>query len=176
MTHYTKKRIETVSNSFRKNALSVAISALSTTLAGVRDGLKGGVYVTLIAGQVVAPVAWAANLPELAGGPSPVTIDSSASIDGIEAGNSAVYDVSGNRALANWTSFNIADEFGVEFIQSGPGSILVNQITGSASEIAGLLKANGNIILVNPNGMTIAGTAIIDVNSLVVSGMGLSGG
>ena len=45
MTHYTKKRIETVSNSFRKNALSVAISALSTTLAGVR-GLKGGVYVT----------------------------------------------------------------------------------------------------------------------------------
>ncbi|WP_303911048.1 two-partner secretion domain-containing protein, partial [Thalassolituus maritimus] len=176
MTHYTKKRIETVSNSFRRNALSVAISALSTTLAGVRDGLKGGVYVTLIAGQVVAPVAWAANLPELAAGASPVTIDSSASIDGIEAGNSAVYNVTGDRALANWISFDIAEGYGIEFLQSDPSNILVNQITGSASEIAGLLKANGNIILVNPNGMTIAGTAIIDVNSLVVSGMGLSGG
>ncbi|WP_370249731.1 beta strand repeat-containing protein, partial [Thalassolituus sp.] len=174
MSQYTKKHTENAFDYFRKHALSVAISAFSTTVAGIRDGLQRGVYVALIAGQVVSPVVWAANLPELAGSQTSVTIDNGASIDGIDSDKSAVYNVSGNRVLANWTSFDIANGYGVQFVQGSASSILVNQITGSASEIAGLLKANGNIILVNPNGMTIAGTAVIDVNSLVVSAMGLS--
>ncbi|TNC87211.1 MAG: hypothetical protein CSH37_01770, partial [Thalassolituus sp.] len=176
MSQHTKKHTENAFDYFRKHALSVAISAFSTTLAGIRDGLQRGVYVALIAGQVVAPVVWAGPLPDLAGDNDWVTLNEDALIAGIDSDKSAVYDVSGNRVLANWTSFDIDDEYGVEFIQASPGSILVNQIAGSASKIAGLLKANGNIILVNPNGMTIAGTATIDVNSLVVSGMGLVGG
>ncbi|MEC7547918.1 MAG: filamentous hemagglutinin N-terminal domain-containing protein, partial [Pseudomonadota bacterium] len=176
MSQHTKKHTENAFDYFRKHALSVAISAFSTSVAGIRDGLQRGVYVALIAGQVVSPVVWAANLPELAGSQTSVTIDNGASIDGIDSDKSAVYNVSGNRVLANWTSFDIANGYGVQFVQGSASSILVNQITGSASEIAGLLKANGNIILVNPNGMTITGTAIIDVNSLAVSGMGLAGG
>ncbi|WP_353294025.1 beta strand repeat-containing protein, partial [Thalassolituus maritimus] len=176
MSQHTKKHTENAFDYFRKHALSVAISAFNTTVAGIRDGLQRGVYVALIAGQVVSPVVWAANLPELAGSQASVTINNDASIDGIDSDKSAVYNVSGNRVLADWTSFDIASGYGVQFVQGNASSILVNQITGSASEIAGLLKANGNIILVNPNGMTITGTAIIDVNSLVVSGMGLAGG
>ncbi|HCG79547.1 MAG TPA: hypothetical protein DE015_10110, partial [Oceanospirillales bacterium] len=170
MTHYTKKRIETVSNSFRKNALSVAISALSTTLAGVRDGLKGGVYVTLIAGQVVAPVAWAelpTGLTNVQGG----TVDAGAGNNA----TSATYDVTGSRVSADWTSFGISYGSSVTFNQQNTNAILVNQVTGnSLSNIAGQLNANGHIILVNPNGVTLAGTSAINVNSLAVAGF--SGG
>ena len=170
MTHYTKKRIETVSNSFRKNALSVAISALSTTLAGVRDGLKGGVYVTLIAGQVVTPVVWA----EL---PTGLTNVQGGEINA-DAGNnatSATYAVVGSRVSADWTSFGISSDSSVTFNQQNTDAILVNQVTGnSLSNIAGELNATGHIILVNPNGVTLAGTSVIDVNSLVVSGLPVS--
>uniref|UniRef100_UPI00263B3000 beta strand repeat-containing protein n=1 Tax=Thalassolituus sp. UBA3500 TaxID=1947664 RepID=UPI00263B3000 len=178
MTHYTKKRIETVSNSFRKNALSVAISALSTTLAGVRDGLKGGVYVTLIAGQVVAPVAWAANLPELAAGQESTISNTGSTLDGVtNLDGAAEYTITGSpsRALVEWDSFDISQNYGVEFKQGGSNNILINQInSGAFSEISGLLKADGNIILVNPNGVTLTGTSVIDVNSLAVAGF--SGG
>ncbi|MEC8103603.1 MAG: filamentous hemagglutinin N-terminal domain-containing protein, partial [Pseudomonadota bacterium] len=149
--------------------MGVAISAFSTTVAGIRDGLKRGVYVALIAGQVVSPVVWAelpTGLSNVQGG----TINA-------DAGNTAtnaIYNVGGARVSADWTSFGISNGSSLTFVQDAK-AILVNQVTGdSLSIIAGALNANGNIVLVNPNGITLTGTSVIDVNSLVVSAMGLS--
>ncbi len=76
---------------------------------------------------------------------------------------------SGKMAV-DWTQFNIAKDEAVKFTQPGRDAVALNRITGGQqSLIDGALSANGNLLLVNPNGVVFGKTATVEVGSLAAS-------
>lgn len=75
------------------------------------------------------------------------------------------------KLITNWQNFDIGSAAKVEFVQPSAASIALNRVTGSdaASQIFGVLNANGRVFLVNPNGILFGATARIDAGSLVAS-------
>lgn len=72
----------------------------------------------------------------------------------------------------DWQSFNIAQHELVQFNQPGRTSNALNRILDqSPSQILGSLRANGNVFLVNPNGVYFGKNASIHVGSLTAAGM-----
>jgi filamentous hemagglutinin family protein len=70
----------------------------------------------------------------------------------------------------NWLSFNVGANETVNFVQPGRNSIAVNQIlSSSGSEILGHLNANGQVWLINPNGILFGSNAEVNVGGLVAS-------
>lgn len=79
-----------------------------------------------------------------------------------------------DRAIVNWGSFNIGPGELVRFLQPGPGSAILNRVTGGdASQILGALSANGQVFLVNPNGILFGKTSTVNVGSLFATTLGL---
>ncbi|WP_147290469.1 beta strand repeat-containing protein [Pannonibacter phragmitetus] len=64
-----------------------------------------------------------------------------------------------NQAIVNWGSFSIGQGNTVHFVQPDASASILNRVTGAtASTIAGALNANGQVYLINPNGITITPT------------------
>lgn len=77
--------------------------------------------------------------------------------------------------ITNWKNFDIGRDAKVEFIQPSATAVALNRITGgSATQIFGMLKANGRIFLVNPDGILFGASARVDVGGLVASTMSIS--
>ena len=75
----------------------------------------------------------------------------------------------------NWNTFNIANGETLNF-NIADGKLLLNQVTGAqASDILGTMRqtGGGEIALVNPNGIHIGGNAVLDVNTLTLSTLGV---
>ncbi|WP_413208136.1 beta strand repeat-containing protein, partial [Rhodospirillum sp. A1_3_36] len=69
-----------------------------------------------------------------------------------------------DRAIVNWQGFSIGDGNSVTIHQPGARSAILNRVTGSTSStIAGRLSANGQVLLVNPNGIAITSTGTVAV-------------
>ena len=80
-----------------------------------------------------------------------------------------------NRAIINWDGFSIGSNELTQFIQSGAGASVLNRVTGgNMSEIFGTLQANGNVYLVNPSGILIGSSGVINVNSFIASTLNVS--
>jgi len=84
---------------------------------------------------------------------------------------SAMTVTTSQRAIIDWTSFNIGNGASVQFIQPGSTSIAVNRVGlgGGASAIDGTLSANGHVMLLNPNGVMFGATAVVNVAGLIAS-------
>jgi filamentous hemagglutinin family protein len=68
------------------------------------------------------------------------------------------------KAILDWTSFGIGAKETVDFCQPSASSVALNRVVGtSASAIYGHLEANGQVFLVNPNGVYFAPGAQVDV-------------
>ncbi|MCC6210081.1 MAG: filamentous hemagglutinin N-terminal domain-containing protein, partial [Burkholderiales bacterium] len=79
------------------------------------------------------------------------------------------------RLAIDWQSFGIAAGESVRFVQPGASSIALNRVLGnSRSEIFGNLSANGQVFLINPNGVLFGRTAQVDVGGLVASTLDIS--
>jgi len=73
-------------------------------------------------------------------------------------------------AFINWSSFNINANETTTFNQPSATSVTWNYISDpSASAINGNLNANGYLILQNPNGFTVGGSAVITAHGLVMT-------
>ncbi|MET0263043.1 MAG: filamentous hemagglutinin N-terminal domain-containing protein, partial [Rariglobus sp.] len=80
-----------------------------------------------------------------------------------------------DKAIINWQDFSIGANESVQFIQPGAGSIVLNRVTGQElSTILGELRANGNVFLVNPNGILFGAGSTVDVAGLMASTFGIS--
>jgi len=80
-----------------------------------------------------------------------------------------------NKAILNWNSFSIGSGAQVNFNQPNSNSVALNRVLGSdPSAIYGSLTANGQVFLVNPNGVLFGRGARVDVGGLVASSMGIS--
>src|SRR4051812_25569260 len=85
------------------------------------------------------------------------------------SGNTLTVDQTTNKAIIDWRSFDINQDETTRFQQPSSSSIALNRIQDTKpSQIQGQLTANGNIILVNPNGVFFGPTSQVNVNSLVV--------
>ena len=59
-------------------------------------------------------------------------------------------------AIVNWNSFSVGKGNSVDFVQPSSSSAILNRVTGTTkSTIAGSITANGQVYLVNPNGIAI---------------------
>ncbi|MCX8509985.1 MAG: filamentous hemagglutinin N-terminal domain-containing protein, partial [Rhodobacteraceae bacterium] len=73
-------------------------------------------------------------------------------------------------AILNWQSFDLGAQETVTFRQPDTNSIALNRVQGSnASAIYGHLNANGQVFLINPNGVYFAPGAHVNVGGLVAS-------
>ena len=88
--------------------------------------------------------------------------------------NTVVNQTSQN-VILNWNSFNIKAGESVLFQQPNSSSIVLNRVLRSdPSQIFGQLQANGQVFLLNPNGILFARGAQVNVGALVASIMNLS--
>lgn len=80
-----------------------------------------------------------------------------------------------DRAVIDWRKFDIDKNEWVEFRQPGAASVTLNRVTGSErSVIQGLLTGNGQVYLVNPNGILFSKDARVDVAGLTASTANIS--
>ncbi len=73
-------------------------------------------------------------------------------------------------AIVNWQSFSIAAGETTHFLQPDATSAVLNRVVGNnLSEIYGTLSSNGRVLLVNPGGVLIGNTGIINTNGFLAS-------
>ena len=77
---------------------------------------------------------------------------------------------SSNKAIIDWRDFDIKSDEHTKFSQPSSKAIILNRIKDvKPSNISGKLSANGNVILINPNGLFFGANSQIDVNSLIAT-------
>ncbi len=92
-----------------------------------------------------------------------------------QTGNQLTVQQNSQRLGLDWQTFNIGSSATVNFRQPGRDAIALNRVIGnSGSEIFGHLNANGQVFLVNPNGVLFAPGAQVDVGGLVASSLDMS--
>jgi filamentous hemagglutinin family protein len=129
--------------------------------------LKGG-KISLVVSALLAGTTLCFSAPT--GG---VVTSGTASI--ASSGSTTTISQSSTKASINWTSFSIAASETVNFVQPSVSSITLNRVVGNeASVIAGALNANGQVWILNSNGVLFNSTASINTAGLLASTMNLS--
>lgn len=76
-----------------------------------------------------------------------------------------------DKAVIEWESFNIGVTDTTRFVQPSSSSWTLNRVTGAAepSQILGTLQSNGNLAIVNPDGILFGRNARVDVGGLIAT-------
>lgn len=140
----------------------VAVAELARTL---RKGGTAGATALLLS---------CLPLPALATLPTGGTVEAgTGSIS--QNGNAMTINQGSDKLAINWQSFSIGAGNSVTFNQPGSSSVALNRVLGSdVSVIQGALNANGQVFLVNPNGVLFSPTAQVNVGSIVASTLNIS--
>ncbi|ECV0000645.1 filamentous hemagglutinin N-terminal domain-containing protein, partial [Salmonella enterica subsp. diarizonae serovar 48:i:z] len=86
------------------------------------------------------------------------------------SGNQMTIHQQTQNMATNWHSFDIGKNNTVQFVQPDSSSVALNRVTGaSGSQIMGTLKANGQVFILNPNGVLFGKDARVSVAGLVAS-------
>lgn len=79
------------------------------------------------------------------------------------------------RAAIDWRSFNVSANETVNFVQPNASAAILNRVVGNdPSAIFGRITANGQVLLINPNGILFGRTAQVDVGALTATTSNLS--
>ena len=82
-----------------------------------------------------------------------------------------------DRAVINWSGFSIKAGETTQFIQPSSSSAVLNRVTsGDPSRLMGNLQANGQVYLLNPNGVFIGNGAVVNVGSFLASTANIADG
>ena len=80
-----------------------------------------------------------------------------------------------DKASINWQSFNVGTGASVNIAQPSTSAILLNRVVGNdPSQILGKLSANGQVILLNPNGILFGKDGSVTASTFTASTFGLS--
>ena len=84
-------------------------------------------------------------------------------------------DQATDRAIINWNNFSIGAGNSVIFNQPGSNSVALNRVVGqNPSSILGRLDANGQVFIVNPNGIVFGRGSQVNVGGLVASTLSIT--
>ncbi|MGH7154604.1 MAG: filamentous hemagglutinin N-terminal domain-containing protein, partial [Acetobacteraceae bacterium] len=139
----------------RKRAILMVSTALQATVALV---------LAIPAGAQPAPNARPAGGQVVAG---------AASIT--QSPNVTTITQSSQRAAVNWKSFDVGAQQTVDFAQPNASAATLNRVTGAnPSQIAGRINANGQVILINPDGVVFYKGSQVNAASVMVSAAGIT--
>lgn len=80
-----------------------------------------------------------------------------------------------DKAIINWRGYSIEANETVKYFQPGSGSISLNRVTGAdPSLIYGQISANGQVWVINPNGLLIGQNAKVNVGGFLGSTLNVS--
>ncbi|HHA1672021.1 TPA: filamentous hemagglutinin N-terminal domain-containing protein, partial [Enterobacter roggenkampii] len=89
--------------------------------------------------------------------------------------NSLTIEQSSKKMGINWTGFDVAEGHSVTFRQPGRDSVALNRVTGNqASDIRGKISANGQVFLINPNGVVFGKNSEVNTAGIVATTRNLS--
>ncbi|MDD3181801.1 MAG: filamentous hemagglutinin N-terminal domain-containing protein, partial [Alphaproteobacteria bacterium] len=104
---------------------------------------------------------------------NPSVVSGQASVS--SAGSAMTVQQSTDKAIINWGGFDIGSSASVTFQQPNSSSATLNRvIAGDASQIMGRLSANGQVYIVNPNGVIFGAGSQVNVAGLVASTMDIT--
>ncbi len=148
------------SKAFYKQILCCATISSAVLMAGTSASAANRVWVN---GTVLGN----APIPGLPVGGS--VVSGAATFD--ETASRLQIDQQSGRAIIDWQSFDIGEANLVEFRQPDASAAALNRVTGAArpSQILGSLQANGQVYLINQNGILFGDSAQVNVGGLVAS-------
>lgn len=158
----------------QKAAREAALQAVTTT--SVANGLKPGGLV-VAEGSGFADVTWT-------GAERPTESTDQSGLVNVRIKQTE------SRAVLSWETFNVGANTALTFDQSGGGTpsdwTALNRVVGQydssgrrvtdvskvqPSKILGSIKADGNVLVINPNGVIFSATSQVNVRSLVVTSL-----
>ena len=90
-------------------------------------------------------------------------------------GNTMTVHQATDKLIANWQSFSVGKDAAVTFRQPSASSVALNRVVGQApSQILGSLNANGQVFLLNPNGVLIGQSGSVQTGAFVASTLGMT--
>ena len=121
-----------------------------------------------LAAAAAAMAALALGGPACAGPTGGQVVAGTATIT--QSGATTTVRQASEQASLNWASFNVGSKESVNFVQPSSQALAVNRILDSnGSQILGRINANGQVYLINPNGILFGRTAQVNVGGLVAS-------
>jgi filamentous hemagglutinin family protein len=130
--------------------------------------LTSAVRCGIFAAAAMAVPGWVLGAPQ--GGQ---VVAGSASID--QQGRTTTITQSTAKSAIDWQSFSIGTQEYVQFVQPGTTAVTLNRVIGNdPSQLLGQMTANGQIFLVNPNGVYFGPNAVIDVAGLLATTFNIS--
>ena len=113
-----------------------------------------------------------------------ITIVSASPSDGVVTTGTATISQNANtttinqttqKASINWQSFSVKPNETVNFVQPSSSSVTLNRVIGvTSSLIEGTINANGQVFLLNPNGIVFSKGSSVNVGGLVASTLNMS--
>ena len=92
-----------------------------------------------------------------------------------QTGNTLNINQSTPKAIINWGSYNIGANATVNYTQPSTSAISLNRVTGlDPSAIFGKLNANGQVWLINSNGVLFGQGAQVNVSGLLASTLNIT--
>jgi filamentous hemagglutinin family protein len=149
----------------RKKTKTRKVCIATPELAGLLKHLHP-VRIGLMLGSLllVSPSVYAAALPQ-----NGVVTSGVGSINQPNANTLNITQTTDKMAI-DWQSFSVGQGNTVNFIQPSTSAIALNRVIGNdVSQIQGAINANGQVFLINPNGVLFSTTAQVNVGSLVAS-------
>lgn len=118
---------------------------------------------------IVATVVLALNLSIVRANPAGGSVShGNATID--QNGNTLTIHQGTDLLIMGWHSFSIGQGETTRFVQPSSSSMALNRVTGGTrSMIEGRLEANGGVILINPAGITVTKSGVVNVNTFIGS-------
>jgi filamentous hemagglutinin family protein len=144
--------------------------------AGIVPGLRGLSSLRRLVVSALLPAMTLSTNPVLANPRGGSVVHGNVKIGSGAGGNLQIRQNS-NSAIINWESFSIDAGELTRFRQPNSNAAVLNRVTGGdPSAIHGALKGNGNVFVINPNGILVGPGGTIDVHGLVLSTLDVDNG
>ncbi|ESQ81528.1 hypothetical protein AEAC466_21250 [Asticcacaulis sp. AC466] len=157
----------------RKGGLFAALAAAAIALLSAATGALADPGTPVMGTPVIQPT------PVMRGAEPQTVAPTALPTGGQVVGGQATISQSGNtqtitqtsqNAAIDWQSFNIGADGKVIFNQPNASAVALNRVLGGdASKIYGVLQANGQVFLVNPNGVLFAKGSQVSAAAVMAS-------
>jgi len=128
----------------------VVVSEIASSVGKTKSSSALANAVTLALACALSPAVFAQNTNALPTGGS--IVGGTGSIG--QNGNTLTVTQTSAKLATNWQSFSIGAGNTVNFVQPNSSSVALNRVLGNdVSIIQGAINANGQVFLINPNGV-----------------------